>query len=57
MEAWGTSCPRQSIWEDAWTGGLVDVVATRDETKQLAVILTAHGKAVLDVKIKDVTGP
>ena len=23
MEAWRTSCPRLSVWEDAWIDGLV----------------------------------
>ena len=23
MEAWRTTCPRSSVWEDAWMGGLV----------------------------------
>jgi hypothetical protein len=28
MEAWRTSCPRLSIWEDALTDGLVEVVGS-----------------------------
>ena len=40
MEAWRTSCPRLSIWEDAITDGLVEV---RDRK----VILTRSGEAAL----------
>jgi hypothetical protein len=40
MEAWQTSCPRQSVWEDAQADGLVEIGAH-------AVTLTARGKATL----------
>jgi hypothetical protein len=32
MEAWRTSCPRLSTWEDATAGGLVDVVREECES-------------------------
>jgi hypothetical protein len=38
MEAWRTSCPRLSIWEDAVSDGLVRVRAAKVE-------LTAAGEA------------
>jgi hypothetical protein len=28
LDVWGTSCPRLSIWEDAWIERLVEVDAT-----------------------------
>ncbi|HKV04492.1 MAG TPA: hypothetical protein VJO53_05210 [Candidatus Acidoferrales bacterium] len=40
MEAWRTSCPRLSIWEDACNDHLVAVGA--------AVTLTARGRAMLE---------
>ena len=42
MEAWRTSCPRLTIWEDAWADGLV----VRDpETGRLSV--SPKGAALL----------
>jgi hypothetical protein len=41
MEAWRTSCPRLSIWEDAVSDGLVEI---RDST----VLLTPRGEATLN---------
>jgi hypothetical protein len=41
MEAWRTSCPRLSIWEDAVSDGLVRVRASKVE-------LTPRGEAALD---------
>ncbi len=47
MDAWRTSCPRLSIWEDALADGLVEVrgggCAMRDST----VALTERGRALL----------
>lgn len=47
MEAWRTSCPRSTIWEDAILDGLVTIEggATRDLSR---VRLTARGRALLD---------
>lgn len=42
MDAWRSSCPRLSVWEDATTDGLVGLEAGR------RVVLTAKGRAVLD---------
>jgi hypothetical protein len=47
MEAWRSTCPRLSIWEDAILDGLVafdGAGATRDRS---LVTLTAKGRALL----------
>jgi hypothetical protein len=44
IEAWKTSCPRLSVWDDALIDGLVQVV--RDETGS-RVTLTSRGRDVL----------
>lgn len=46
MEAWRTSCPRLSVWEDATLDGLVQRTAGPDGGT--LVRLTARGRAVLD---------
>lgn len=46
MDAWRTSCPRLSVWEDATLDGLVHRAAGADG--QTLVQLTSHGQAVLD---------
>jgi hypothetical protein len=51
MDAWRTSCPRLSIWEDALADGLVRVV--RDCNKadcQDAVVLTPAGQSLLQCR-------
>ncbi len=45
MDAWRTSCPREPVWEDATSAGLVEVVA-RDGADAV-VRLTATGRAAL----------
>jgi hypothetical protein len=48
MDAWRTSCPRLTIWEDAVEDRLVRVERAGGGTmKQARVTLTAKGKAVL----------
>ena len=46
MDAWRSSCPRLSIWEDALGDGLVRIepAATRNESR---VLLTPRGRALL----------
>jgi hypothetical protein len=44
MEAWHSTCPRLSVWEDAIIGGFVRV----ENNKGRAVTLTPSGRAVLD---------
>lgn len=49
MEAWRTSCPRLSIWEDALADGLVAVAhAPGARAGEAAVHLTDRGRAVLE---------
>jgi hypothetical protein len=45
MDAWRTSCPRLSIWEDAIDYGLIERV--RRTTGRPVVNVTAHGHAFL----------
>ena len=48
MEVWRTTCPRHSVWEDALTDGLVEVV-DRGKTWNLpTVALSALGRAMLE---------
>lgn len=46
MDAWRTSCPRLSVWEDATLDGLVRRAA--GPGGETAVRLTTRGQAVLD---------
>jgi hypothetical protein len=41
LDAWQSSCPRLSVWEDALLGGLVAF----DGTRVRHVVLTAAGRA------------
>ena len=43
MDAWRTSCPRLSVWEDATIAGLVE----RDAADRSMVVLTPAGQALL----------
>ena len=45
MDAWRTSCPRLSIWEDALAAGLVRL--GHGAFRQRQVTLTARGRALL----------
>jgi hypothetical protein len=47
MEAWRSSCPRQTIWEDAIIEGFIEVGGRLDPSK---VTLTARGKEFLDTQ-------
>jgi hypothetical protein len=44
MDAWRTSCPRLTIWEDAFDRGFVVVT---DEGQELTVDLTPAGREFL----------
>ena len=48
MDAWRTSCPRLSVWEDATADGLVAIRPEEGAQGEQAVRLTALGQAVLD---------
>ena len=43
MEAWRTSCPRHSVWEDALIAGLIRIEGEANE-----VVLTPQGRALLN---------
>ena len=45
MEAWRTSCPRLTIWEDATDRGYV--VCQLDESRRLVVTATRSGRDAL----------
>jgi hypothetical protein len=47
VEAWRTTCPRHTVWEDAFIDGLVQVEngSAQDQCK---VILTPRGRAILE---------
>jgi hypothetical protein len=52
MEAWRTSCPRLSTWEDATIGGLVELSSDGDPrgsggVSAAVVQLTPAGRALL----------
>jgi hypothetical protein len=44
MDAWRTSCPRLSVWEDA----ILDQLVRIGNDEHRAVILTARGRAALE---------
>ena len=44
MDAWRTSCPRLSAWEDATTDGLVEMECTKvGKRRETLVLLTEKG--------------
>lgn len=45
MDAWRTSCPRLSVWEDSLIDGFIEV--NRGSEAEAEVILTARGRAIL----------
>jgi hypothetical protein len=47
MGAWRTSCPRNSVWEDALIGGLIQI-ENGNRVSESTVSLTPKGKAILD---------
>ena len=46
MEAWRSSCPRHTAWEDALMESLIRVVS-RGAQPHAGVILTSQGTAIL----------
>jgi hypothetical protein len=46
-EAWRSTCPRHTVWEDAFIDGLVQITMT-DRSDQCEVTLTRRGQAVLE---------
>ena len=49
MEAWQSTCPRHTIWEDAIVDCLIEVRAGSDGAE---VTLTPRGKAILEAERK-----
>jgi hypothetical protein len=47
MEAWRSTCPRHTVWEEALMAGLIQIEAT-ETPRQSVVTLTPGGRAVLD---------
>lgn len=47
MEAWRTSCPRLSVWEDSVIDGLV-CLERPDDGGESMVSLTARGRAIVN---------
>ncbi|MGS1011523.1 hypothetical protein [Achromobacter anxifer] len=49
MDAWRSSCPRLSAWEDATANGLVDMARDQDYAQgEPVVMLTQKGRALLE---------
>ncbi|HEY3156814.1 MAG TPA: hypothetical protein VGK76_09370 [Candidatus Eisenbacteria bacterium] len=48
MEAWRSNCPRQPVWDDAVTEGLVAVARAGGVPGRAEVTLTTRGRALLD---------
>ncbi len=54
MEAWQTTCPRHTVWEDAVIDGLIQV-GSEGMLHQSVVTLTTRGKAILDANSRKST--
>ena len=50
MEAWRTSCPRLTVWEDAIDAGLVRRVHVSGQPMRIA--LTRRGEALLSDRVR-----
>ena len=47
MEAWQSTCPRHTVWEDAVTDGLIQL-NRGDTLRDPEVTLTPRGRAILN---------
>jgi len=47
MEAWQSTCPRHTVWEDAMIDGLIQI-ESNGPLHQSEVTLTTRGRAILD---------
>jgi hypothetical protein len=47
MEAWRSTCPRHTVWEDAVIEGLIQV-ESKGTAQQSEVTLTSRGRAILN---------
>lgn len=50
MDAWQSSCPRLTVWEDVLDDGLVQVIRDRGATGQASVAPTARGRAAFGAR-------
>ena len=50
MEAWRTSCPRFTVWEDALGDDLVRVERGGTTLSEARVVLTPRGQAALETR-------
>jgi hypothetical protein len=50
MDAWRSTCPRLTTWEDALISGLVQLEADEGETRDLRVTLTARGRSLVELR-------
>jgi hypothetical protein len=46
-EAWRSTCPRQTVWEDAFIDGLIEIKNGSTQL-QCELTLTPSGRAILD---------
>jgi len=53
MEAWRTSCPRLSAWEDATTDGLVEIGRKKNAAHGDAAVLRTEKDAALLKTVQD----
>lgn len=54
QEAWRSTCPRLSIWEDALGDHLVQCEQTKGKTAEdCAVTLTAKGRSLLEAHTRE----
>jgi hypothetical protein len=53
LDAWRTTCPRLSIWEDACSDGLID----RESGASHIVSLSPRGRALLQTHRQPQTNP
>jgi hypothetical protein len=49
MDAWRSTCPRHTVWEDALISGFI-VVEKEGALKESPVTLSPRGRAILDAK-------
>ena len=50
MEAWQSSCPRYTLWEDALNAELIQIARNGGRLADAEVNLTPRGRAVLNGK-------
>ena len=48
LDAWRTSCPRLTVWEDAGERGFVERVRVPDDRRVVLVRITETGRRLLD---------